>query len=246
MTGVQTCALPIFDKYLQSPEYGERMAVWWLDLVRYADSVGYHGDQDMSVSPFRQYVIDSFNANKHFDQFTIEQLAGDLLPAQSIDELAATGFMRCNLTTNEGGTITEEVFVNQTRDRVEAFGATFLGLTTGCAPCHDHKFDPITTRDFYGLAAFLSNTVEKPWDLNIAEPPPVVRLPKPETSAAAEFVLRSRADVAGKLEARRARSREIAAAWLKAGSCPNPVGTEGLEVRLRLDEGKGEIGRAHV
>jgi len=233
----------VVDRLLASPRYGEHRTRNWLDYIRYADTHGIHFDNFRAIWPYRDYVIRAFNSNKRFDAFVREQLAGDLLPARAIDELAATGFMRCNLTTNEGGTITEEVFVNQTRDRVEAFGATFLGLTTGCAACHDHKFDPITTRDFYGLAAFLSNTVEKPWDLNIAEPPPVVRLPKPETSAAAEFVLRSRADVAEKLEARRARSREIAAAWLKAGSCPNPVGPEGLEVRLRLDEGKGDVVR---
>ena len=233
----------LVDRLLASPRYGEHRARNWLDYIRYADTHGIHFDNFRAIWPYRDYVIRAFNQNKRFDAFVREQLAGDLLPARTIDELTATGFMRCNLTTNEGGTITEEVFVNQTRDRVEAFGATFLGLTTGCAACHDHKFDPITTRDFYGLAAFLSNTVEKPWDLNIAEPPPVVRLPKPENSAAAEFVLRSRSELATKLEARRARSREIAAAWLKAGNGPNPVGEEGLELRLRFDEGKGDVVR---
>ena len=233
----------LVDRLLASPRYGEHRARNWLDYIRYADTHGIHFDNFRAIWPYRDYVIRAFNQNKRFDAFVREQLAGDLLPARTIDELTATGFMRCNLTTNEGGTITEEVFVNQTRDRVEAFGATFLGLTTGCAACHDHKFDPITTRDFYGLAAFLGNTVEKPWDLNIAEPAPVVRLPKPENSAAAEFVLRSRAELATKLEARRARAREIAAGWLKAGSRPNPVGEEGLELRLRFDEGKGDVVR---
>jgi hypothetical protein len=170
-----------------------------------------------------------------------EQLAGDLLPARTLDELAATGFVRCNLTTNEGGTIPEEVFVNQTRDRVEAFGATFLGLTTGCAACHDHKFDPFTQRDFYGLAAFLSNTAEKPWDSNMADPVPVLRLPKPENRATVEVVLRQRAELQAKLDARRARARELITAWLASGARPQPVATDQLELRLKLDEGKGDV-----
>ncbi|MBI5693624.1 MAG: DUF1549 domain-containing protein [Verrucomicrobia bacterium] len=231
------------DRLLANPRFGEHRARYWLDYVRYADTHGIHFDNYRAIWPYRDYVIRAFNSNKRFDDFVREQLAGDLLPARSIDQLVATGFMRCNMTTNEGGTITEEVFVNQTRDRVEAFGATFLGLTTGCAACHDHKFDPMTMRDFYGLAAFLGNTLEKPWDLNIAEPPPVLRLPKEETRAAAEFVLQSRAAVQEKLDARRARARELTAAWLATGVKPKPVATDGLEVRLRFDEGKGDVVR---
>jgi hypothetical protein len=160
----------------ESPRFGEHRTRYWLDYVRYADTHGIHIDNYRAVWPYRDYVIRAFNANKPFDTFVREQLAGDLLPAKTFDELAATGFVRSNMTTNEGGTIPEEVYVNQTRDRVEAFGATFLGLTTGCAACHDHKFDPFTQRDHYALAAFLGNTKEKPWDLNIAEPDPVLRL----------------------------------------------------------------------
>jgi hypothetical protein len=229
------------DRLLASPRFGEHRARYWLDYVRYADTHGIHFDNTRAIWPYRDYVIRAFNANKPFDAFVREQVAGDLLPARTLDELTATGFMRCNLTTNEGGTITEEVYVNQTRDRVEAFGLTFLGLTTGCAACHDHKFDPLTMRDFYGLAAFLGNTVEKPWDLNIAEPPPVVRQPKPEMRASAEFVLQARAELQAKLEGRRARARELVAAWLAAGHRPRPVAAEGLELRLRLDEGRGDV-----
>ncbi len=231
----------VVDRLLASPRYGEHRTRYWLDYVRYADTHGIHFDNYRAIWPYRDYVIRAFNANKLFDAFVREQLAGDLLPARTFDELAATGFMRCNLTTNEGGTIPEEVFVNQTRDRVEAFGLAFLGLTTGCAACHDHKFDPITQRDFYGLAAYLGNTLEKPWDLNIAEPPPVLRLPKPEMRATAEFVLKARGDLQEKLATRRAQSRELTAAWLAAGHRPTPVSTEGLELRLRLDEGHGDV-----
>ncbi len=231
----------VVDRLLASPRFGEHRARYWLDYARYADTHGIHFDNYRAIWPYRDYVIRAFNANKPFDRFVREQLAGDLFPARSLDELAATGFVRCNLTTNEGGTIPEETFVNQTRDRVEAFGATFLGLTTGCAACHDHKFDPFTQRDFYGLAAYLSNTAEKPWDLNIAEPDPVLRLPKEENRAAAEVVLAKRAELQAKLDARRARARELVTAWLASGQRPKSVSTEGLELRLKLDEGHGDV-----
>ncbi len=229
------------DRLFASPRYGEHRARYWLDYVRYADTHGIHFDNYRAIWPYRDYVIRAFNQNKPFDTFVREQLAGDLLPAQNLDQLAATGLVRCNMTTNEGGTITEEVYVNQTRDRVEAFGATFLGLTTGCAACHDHKFDPISQKDHYALAAFLGNTLEKPWDLNIAEPAPVLRLPKPEMQASAEFVLKARADLQQKLDERRARAEQLVGAWLAAGNKPQAVPSDGLEVRLRLDEGKGDV-----
>lgn len=231
----------VVDRLLASPRYGEHRARYWLDYVRFADTHGIHIDNYRSIWPYRDYVIKAFNANKPFDAFVREQLAGDLLPARTLDELAATGFVRNNMTTNEGGTIPEETYINQTRDRVEAFGATFLGLTTGCAACHDHKFDPFSQKDHYGLAAYLGNTVEKPWDLNISEPLPVLRLPKEENKASAEFVLKARAELQEKLAARRARATELTAAWLKAGNKPMPVPDDKLELRLKLDEGKGDV-----
>ncbi|HUR57350.1 MAG TPA: DUF1549 domain-containing protein, partial [Opitutaceae bacterium] len=230
----------LVDRLLASPRFGEHRTRYWLDYVRYADTHGIHFDNYRAIWPYRDYIIRAFNANKPFDRFVREQLAGDLLPARTFEELAATGFMRCNLTTNEGGTIPEETFINQTRDRVEAFGVTFLGLTTGCAACHDHKFDPISQKDFYGLAAYLSNTVEKPWDLNIAEPAPVLRLPKTENKATAEVVLKARGELQEKLDARRARGGELIKTWLAAGNRPKPVANEALELRLRLDEGHGD------
>ena len=233
----------VVDRLLASPRYGEHRSRYWLDYVRYADTHGIHLDNLRSIWPYRDYVIRAFNANKPFDAFIREQLAGDLLPVRSFDELVATGFVRNNMTTNEGGTITEEIYVNQTRDRVEAFGATFLGLTTGCAACHDHKFDPFTQKDHYSLAAFLGNTAEKPWDLNIAEPEPVVRLPKEETRTSADYILNARTDLSEKYQARRTRGRDLMTEWLTAGHRPQPVATDGLELRLRLDEGKGDVVR---
>ncbi len=145
------------ERLLASPHYGERMAVPWLDAVRYADTVGYHGDQNARIFPYRDYVIDSFNSNKPFDQFTREQLAGDLMPDATEEQKIATGFLRLNLMTREGGAQDKEYLAKSAADRVRAIGAGWLGLTTGCAECHDHKFDPFTARDFYSLAAFFND-----------------------------------------------------------------------------------------
>ena len=145
------------ERLLASPHYGERMAVPWLDAVRYADTVGYHGDQNSRIFPYRDYVIDSFNANKPFDVFTREQIAGDLLPDAGDEQRIATGFLRLNLMTREGGAQDKEYLAKSAADRVRAIGAGWLGLTTGCAECHDHKFDPFTQRDFYSLAAFFND-----------------------------------------------------------------------------------------
>jgi len=231
------------DRLLANPGFGEHRARYWLDYVRYADTHGIHFDNYRAIWPYRDYVIDAFNRNKPFDRFVREQLAGDLLPARSIDEMVATGMMRCNMTTNEGGTITEEIYVNQTRDRVEFFGATFLGLTTGCAACHDHKFDPITAKDFYALAAFLGNTAEKPWDYNTPDPLPVLRLPPPARRAEVEAAIAERADLLEKQDVRRAEARRRIADWLATGQRPRPVDAAALELRLRFDEGRGDVVR---
>jgi hypothetical protein len=145
------------DRLLASPHYGERMAVPWLDIVRFADTVGYHGDQNARIFPYRDYVIKAFNDNMPFDQFTKEQLAGDLLPNATDEQRIATGFLRLNLITREGGAQDKEYLAKSMGDRVRAVGAAWLGLTTGCAECHDHKFDPITAKDFYSLGAFFAD-----------------------------------------------------------------------------------------
>lgn len=145
------------DRLMASRHYGERMAVQWLDAVRYADTVGYHGDQNARIFPYRDYVIDSFNENKPFDVFTREQLAGDLMENPTDEQLIATGFLRLNLMTREGGAQDKEYLAKSAADRVRAIGGAWLGLTTGCAECHDHKFDPITLKDFYSMAAFFGD-----------------------------------------------------------------------------------------
>ena len=151
----------LVDRLLKSPHFGERQAMWWLDLVRYADTVGYHGDQNMSVSPFRQYVIDSFNANKRFDQFTIEQLAGDLLPNPTREQLIASGYNRLGMMSAEGGVQDKEYLAKYIAERVRNASGTWLGITLGCAECHDHKFDPLTQRDFYRFEAFFADIQER-------------------------------------------------------------------------------------
>ena len=151
----------LVDRLLRSPHYGERMAVPWLDVVRFADTVGYHGDQNQRIFPYRDYVIDSFNKNKPFDQFTIEQLAGDLLPKPTEEALVATGFNRLNMMTREGGAQPAEYLAKYAADRVRTVSIAWLGSTMGCAECHDHKYDPFTQRDFYSLAAFFADV--KQW-----------------------------------------------------------------------------------
>ncbi len=151
----------LVDRLLKSEHFGERLAILWLDLVRYADTVGIHGDQPMSVSPYRDYVIDSFNQNKPFDQFTIEQLAGDLLPEPSLEQQVASGYNCLNMKTAEGGAQAKEYLAKYAADRVRTTSVAWLGATMGCAECHDHKFDPFTTRDFYSFAAFFADIEER-------------------------------------------------------------------------------------
>ena len=149
------------DRLLASPHYGERMAVPWLDAVRFADTVGFHGDQNQNVFPYRDYVIDAFNQNKPFDQFTIEQLAGDLLPHPTTEQLVATCFNRLNMMTREGGAQPKEYLAKYAADRVRTLSGAWLGSTMGCCECHDHKFDPFTTKDFYSMEAFWADV--KQW-----------------------------------------------------------------------------------
>jgi Protein of unknown function (DUF1553)/Protein of unknown function (DUF1549)/Planctomycete cytochrome C len=151
----------LVDRLLESPHFGERMAVPWLDLVRFSDTVGYHGDQNQHVFPYRDYVIAAFNRNKPFDQFTVEQLAGDLLPNPTPEQLVATCFNRLNMMTREGGAQPKEYLAKYAADRVRTVSMTWLGSTMGCAECHDHKFDPFTQKDFYSLAAFFADV--KQW-----------------------------------------------------------------------------------
>jgi hypothetical protein len=149
------------DRLLASPAFGERMAVWWLDVARFADTVGYHGDQNQRIFPYRDYVINAFNTNKPFDVFTREQLAGDLLPNPTEEQLVASGYNRLNMMTREGGAQVKEYLAKYGAERVRSVSNAWLGSTFGCAECHDHKFDPIKSADFYTLQAFFADV--KQW-----------------------------------------------------------------------------------
>jgi hypothetical protein len=185
----------VVDRLLESPRFGEHVGRYWLDLVRYGDTHGLHLDNYREMWPYRDWVIESFNANKPFDQFITEQLAGDLLPGDELSNQIASGFNRLNVTTNEGGSIYEEVFARNVIDRTDAFGSVFLGLTVGCAVCHDHKFDPISQRDFYALSAFFNSLDGQEMDGNVKDHPPVVRVPTPESDQQLEQVRQMRSDL---------------------------------------------------
>jgi len=148
------------DRLLDSPQFGERLAVFWLDLVRFADTRGYHSDNTRNVSPYRDYVIESFNRNKPFDVFTIEQLAGDLLENPTLQQKVASGYNKLLQTTEEGGAQPKEYEAKSVADRVRNVSSVWMGATMGCAECHDHKFDPYGTKDFYSLGAFFADLQE--------------------------------------------------------------------------------------
>jgi hypothetical protein len=167
----------LVDRLLASERWGEHRARYWLDAARYADTHGIHFDNFREIWAYRDWVIEALNRNLPFDQFTIEQLAGDLLPDATLDQRIATGFHRCNITTNEGGVIPEEYAVLYTNDRTETTSWVWMGLTMNCASCHDHKFDPISQREFYQMAAFFNNTTQAVMDGNIKDTPPVLVVP---------------------------------------------------------------------
>jgi hypothetical protein len=232
----------LVDGLLARPTYGEARARYWMDYARYADTYGLHYDNSRDIWPYRDYVIRSFNANKPFDQFAMEQIAGDLLPAKNLDPLIASGYVRLGVSSNEGGTIPEELRTNIARERTEAYGATFMGLTVGCAVCHDHKYDPTTQKDFYALSAFFNNLEEKPFNNDRPVWEPMTRVPKPQNQEAYNRVLTRRSELAERVRALRLEQRSLVERWIGSQqNAPRPVSTDKMELRLRLDEGGGEV-----
>lgn len=173
----------VVDRLLQSTRYGEHMGRIWLDAARYGDTHGLHLDNERSLWPYRDWVINAFNSNKPFDQMTVEQVAGDLLPNATLEQQVGSGFNRNNVSTSEGGSIDEEVLVRYAVDRVETISTVYLGMTLGCAVCHDHKFDPITQREFYQLFAFYNGVADRAMDGNALAPPPVIKTSTEEQKA---------------------------------------------------------------
>jgi len=225
----------LVDRLLASPRYGERMAMDWLDYARYADSNGYQADFERYQWRWRDWVINAFNKNEPYDKFTVEQLAGDMLPNATLDQKIATGFNRNHRINTEGGVVAEEWRVENVIDRVETTSETWLGLTSGCARCHDHKYDPIKQTDFYSLCAYFNNVPESGTGVETpVNHPPFIKAPTPEQQARLA-ILQGKADELGKKVDSEISSHLTAADnWQLPASNPTPTLTEGLVARYRL------------
>jgi hypothetical protein len=229
------------DRLLASDASAEQFTRHWLDAVRYADTHGIHIDNYRSIWPYRDWVLNAYRRNLPFDQFTIEQIAGDLLPEATLDQNVASGFNRCLPTTSEGGAIPAEYEAIYAKDRVETVSAIWLGLTTGCASCHDHKFDPITQRDFYSLAAFFRNNTMPAMDGNVSDTPPSLFVPAVEDRERWTTLQAQIAQVTAEQESR-AKSTEFEtdfARWLDATKAFVPSRHDRhLALHLPLSDGK--------
>ncbi|GAB5406064.1 MAG: DUF1553 domain-containing protein [Aureliella sp.] len=196
------------DRLLASKRYGEHMAKYWLDLVRFADTNGIHHDHFRELTPFRDWVIRSFNNNYPYDKFSVEQIAGDLLPNPTQDQLVASGFNRLHLVIDKGTALPEESHTRNVIDRVTAVGTAFMGLTVGCAVCHDHKYDPITQRDFYRLYAFFNNIDATPETPGRGIHEPALRFPTPQQSEQMAALDRNIAELQRKIAAAKKNEKD--------------------------------------
>jgi hypothetical protein len=232
----------VVDRLLASEHYGEHRARYWLDAARYADTHGLHIDNYREIWPYRDWVINAFNRNLPFDRFTIEQIAGDLLPNRTLDQQIATGFHRCNITTNEGGSIDAEVAAMYAKDRVETTATVWLGLTAGCASCHSHKFDPLTQKEFYQLVAFFRNTTQGAMDGNISDTPPVIVVPQPEDKTRWLQLQKEVADLQSRRQKLRGEAGAAFQKWLdsaKAKKVRDPLDPDDLDTGIALQRGDG-------
>jgi mono/diheme cytochrome c family protein len=187
------------DRLLASPRFGEHMARFWLDSARYGDTHGLHLDNYREMWLYRDWVIRAFNENKRYDRFLVEQLAGDLMPNATTEQKVATGFLRCNITTSEGGVIEEECYVRNVVDVTDTYGSVVLGLTVGCARCHDHKYDPLSQKDYYSLFAYFNSIDGSALDGNAARHAPVLPVPTAEQTKRLEELRARLAAVNGKI-----------------------------------------------
>ena len=230
----------LVDRLLTSPHWGEHRARYWLDAARYGDTHGIHIDNYREMYAYRDWVIKAFNRNQPFDQFTLDQIAGDLLPEPTLDQLIATGFQRNNITTNEGGVVIEEYEAIYAKDRAETIGSVFMGMTVGCAACHDHKFDPISQREFYALTAFFRNTTQYVMDGNISDPPPTLVVPRDEDRETWYRLREEVGEIEDALAERRGEVEPGLAEWLASDAhreIEAPLGAEAELLRLDLDGG---------
>ena len=247
----------LVDALLASLEWGEHRGRYWLDYSRYGDTNGIHIDNFREMWTYRQWVINAFNRNLPFDQFTILQLAGDLVsdhgpaatPEQILDKRVASGFNRCNITTSEGGAIDEEYLVLYARDRTETTSAVWMGLTTGCAVCHDHKFDPLSQKEFYELSAFFNNTTQPAMDGNVHDTPPILPVPKPDDRARVTQLEQELPAAKAAVEARKSAARPEFDGWIGAATAESasrllPQDTRLLDMPLL--EGLGNLTRVRL
>jgi hypothetical protein len=230
------------DRLLASPAHAERMALAWLDVARYADTNGYNNDEDRTQWPWRDWLIDAFRRNLPYDQFIVEQLAGDLLPNPTLAQRVATGFLRNQVHNTEGGIIPEEYRVEYVADRIHTTATAFLGLSLQCARCHDHKFDPVTQREYYQFFAFFNNLSDKQASYNkFVGAEPFLRVPTADQQAQAERLGQARAALEKQLREHEAGIAQAVTAWEK-GLTPearrNLAGT-GATLRIPLDETAG-------
>ena len=228
------------DALLQSPRYGERMAVPWLDAARYADTHGFHIDSLRGMWPWRDWVIDAFNRNMPFDQFAIEQLAGDLLPDATRAQNVATGFNRNHMINFEGGAIAEEYRVEYVIDRVETTSSAFMGLTMGCARCHAHKYDPITQKEFYQFFAFFNTVPEVGLDGRVGNARPFLQLTVARAAGQDRRAQRRHHHEGGGARGRRrgARAERVGADDFRAFAA---AGADGLTAHYELDGNFSDI-----
>ena len=228
----------LVDRLLASPHWGEHRARYWLDAARYGDTHGIHIDNYREMYAYRDWVIKAFNRNQPFDDFTLDQIAGDLLPEPTLDQLIATGFQRNNITTNEGGVVIEEYEAIYAKDRAETIGSVFMGLTVGCATCHDHKFDPISQREFYALTAFFRNTTQYVMDGNISDPPPTLVVPRDDDRDTWYRLREEVGEIEDALAERLGEVEPAFAEWLASDAhraLDAPLGADAELLRLDLD-----------
>lgn len=231
------------DRLLATPASAEHFARHWLDAVRYADTHGIHIDNYRSIWPYRDWVVDAFRTNMPFDRFTVEQIAGDLLPDATLEQKIASGFNRCLPTTSEGGAIAEEYEAIYAKDRVDTVATVWLGLTAGCASCHDHKFDPVTAKDFYSLAAFFRNNTMPAMDGNRHDTPPTLFIPAAQDRARWPEL---QAGITALRNEQQGREKDAGAnadleAWLKTAptALPLPPADRTVQAHAPLNEPNG-------